>query len=59
MVQINGKVRARVDAPPEVSPEDMKELALADQRVQEFVRGKEVRKVIAVPGKLVNIVISG
>lgn len=59
VVQINGKVRARVDAPPEVSPEDMKELALADQRVQEFVRGKEVRKVIAVPGKLVNIVISG
>ncbi|MCJ7592099.1 MAG: class I tRNA ligase family protein, partial [Woeseiaceae bacterium] len=57
VVQVNGKLRARlsvaVDAPSSV----VEELALADENVQRFIDGKDVRKVIVVPGRLVNIVV--
>ncbi|WP_243495215.1 leucine--tRNA ligase [Priestia aryabhattai] len=56
VVQINGKVRAKLNVPAEASREELQDIAMANEDVQEFIEGKTVRKVIAVPGKLVNIV---
>ena len=54
--QINGKVRAKLMVPVDSSKEALEELALANEQVKEQIAGKTVRKVIAVPNKLVNIV---
>ncbi len=56
ILQVNGKVRDRVDVPAEISREDLEKLALANERVQEHLAGKQVKKIIVVPGKLVNVV---
>jgi leucyl-tRNA synthetase len=56
-VQINGKVRLRLMVPAEISKEELEKAALADERVRPLIEGKQVRKVIVVPGKLVNIVV--
>jgi leucyl-tRNA synthetase len=56
IVQVNGKLRARIMVPADVSKEDAEKAALAEENVQSFIDGKTVRKVIVVPGKLVNIV---
>ena len=56
VVQVAGKVRARIETPVSAGEEDAKRLALADPHVQEHLGGKEPRKVIYVPGKLVNLV---
>jgi len=56
-IQVNGKLRSRVVAAPDVSEEDLRASALADERVQSLVDGHEVVKVIVVPRRLVNIVI--
>ncbi len=55
-VQIQGKVRARITVPAEAEPKDVEAAALADREVQKHIAGKLVKKVIVVPGKLVNIV---
>jgi leucyl-tRNA synthetase len=55
-VQILGKVRSRITVPAEAQQETIESAALADERIQELLVGKTVRKVIVVPGKLVNIV---
>jgi leucyl-tRNA synthetase len=57
VVQVNGKVRARFEAPPETPKEALEETALAMPRVQELTEGKEVVKIVVVPGRLVSIVI--
>ncbi|MFZ3150810.1 MAG: leucine--tRNA ligase [Anaerolineaceae bacterium] len=57
IIQVNGKLRDRLTVPPSISEEDAKTLALASQPVQQFIGDKPVRKVIIVPGKLVNIVV--
>jgi leucyl-tRNA synthetase len=57
VVQVNGKVRSRVFAPFGTAKDAMEKLAMADEKVQPFVAGKRVVKVIAVPDKLVNIVV--
>ncbi|WP_104370577.1 leucine--tRNA ligase [Desulfocucumis palustris] len=57
VVQLNGKVRERVLVPADITPDKMKELVLAQPRVQNMIEGKQVVKVIPVPGKLVNIVV--
>jgi leucyl-tRNA synthetase len=54
--QINGKVRAQVEADSGITAEEMKEMALSHPRIRELTEGKQIRKVIPVPGKLVNIV---
>ncbi len=54
--QVNGKVRARVDAPSDASREALEALALASEGVQQHLNGHQVVKVVVVPGKLVNIV---
>ena len=56
VVQVNGKVRAKINIPKDLSKEDMQELALQNENVKLSIEGKEIKKVIAVPQKLVNIV---
>ncbi|OZM56116.1 leucine--tRNA ligase [Lottiidibacillus patelloidae] len=56
VVQLNGKVRAKLSVPVDASKEQLEKIALEDVKVKEQIEGKTVRKVIAVPGKLVNIV---
>ncbi len=56
VVQVNGKVRTKLNISAKASKEQMEEIAMADESVQQQIEGKTIRKVIAVPGKLVNIV---
>ena len=56
-VQINGKVKARVDVPAEASQDEIEAVALADPRVAELTEGKTVVKTIVVPGRMVNLVV--
>ena len=56
VVQVNGKVRAKLMVAKDATREDLEQIALADETVKEQIDGKDVKKVIAVPGKLVNIV---
>ncbi len=56
VVQVNGKVRAKLQVPATASKEQMEETAMNDETVKEQLEGKTIRKVIIVPGKLVNIV---
>jgi leucyl-tRNA synthetase len=56
-IQVNGKLRSRVIAAPDVSEEDLRASALADERVRALIDGREVVKVIVVPRRLVNVVI--
>jgi len=55
-VQINGKLRARLTVPANITDAELRERALADDKVHAALEGKQVRKVIVVPKKLVNIV---
>ncbi|MGQ9523597.1 MAG: leucine--tRNA ligase [Armatimonadota bacterium] len=57
VVQVNGKVRDRLTVPADTSEKDLEHLALASDRVKALLDGKQVRKVIVVPGRLVNVVI--
>lgn len=57
VVQVNGKVRSQISMDPDSDQEQMKEAAFADEKIINFLSGKEPRKVIVVPKKLVNIVI--
>jgi leucyl-tRNA synthetase len=57
IVQVNGKLRDRLEAPADISEDAAKELALASEKVRPHVEGKEIRKAIYVPGRLVNLVV--
>lgn len=57
VVQINGKLRSRLEVAASCSREELEKLALADDAVSRFLEGKAVKKIIVVPKKLVNIVI--
>lgn len=56
VVQVNGKLRADFAAPADASKEDLEKGALEQEKIKPHVEGKTVRKIIVVPGKLVNIV---
>ena len=56
-IQVNGKLRSRVIASPGVSEDELRQSALADERVRALIDGREVVKVIVVPERLVNVVI--
>ncbi|MGW7848411.1 leucine--tRNA ligase [Staphylococcus xylosus] len=56
VIQVNGKVRAKVNMPKDISKEAMEEVALGNENVKSEIAGKDIKKVIAVPKKLVNIV---
>jgi len=57
VIQVNGKVRDRTKVPSEISEEDAKELSLASEKIQPYIRDKKINKVIYIAGKLVNIVV--
>ena len=57
VVQLNGKVRQRITVSASASQEDIKSLALNDSKIKEQTKDQEIKKVIVVPGKLVNIVV--
>ncbi len=59
VVQVNGKLRGRVTVAAEASEETIKAAALADENVRRFIGDKPLRKVILVPGKLLNLVVAG
>ncbi len=54
---MNGKVRDRIEAPATASQDELIALAKESPRIREYVDGKEIRREIVVPGKLVNIVV--
>ena len=56
VVQVNGKLRSRIQADAEADRDQLETLAMADENVQRFIEDKTVRKVVVVPGKLVNVV---
>lgn len=58
-IQVNGKVRGRVTVPAEASQADLERIAQSDPRILELLAGKQIVKVIVVPGRLVNIVVKG
>lgn len=58
VVQVNGKLRAKLSVAADAAKEVIEALALADENVQKFVDGKTIRKVIVVPKRLINVVVS-
>jgi leucyl-tRNA synthetase len=58
VIQVNGRVRDRVEVSSDLSDEELIAQARSSTRVQEFLNGKEIRKEIVVSGKLVNLVIA-
>lgn len=58
VVQVNGKVRDRISVPADISGEEMEKVALSSEKVKKYTAGKRIAKVIVVPGKLVNVVVS-
>ena len=57
VLQVNGKVRDRIQVPVDISEQQAEVLALESDAVKKFITGKEGRKVIIIPGRLVNIVV--
>ncbi len=57
VLQVNGKVRSRLAVPFGTPQPELEKRALADPKLQPFLEGKQVGKVIVVPDKLVNIVV--
>ena len=58
VVQVNGKVRGRIEAAPGTARDALQQQALAEENVSRFVADKEIRKIIVIPDKLVNIVVA-
>jgi leucyl-tRNA synthetase len=56
-IQVNGKVRSRVQVPAEAEEDAVKAAALGEEKIAEALAGKEPRKLIVVPGRLVNVVV--
>jgi leucyl-tRNA synthetase len=57
VVQVNGRVRDRLEVSSDASEEEIRQLALESRRVQRFLAGQAVSKVVYVPGRLVNVVV--
>lgn len=57
VIQVNGKLRSKVDVPADTSDQTLKEMALADPKIKNFLQGKPAKDIIIVPKKLVNIVV--
>jgi len=58
-VQVNGKVRATITLPSDADKDTTEKIALGDSNVQKFTDGKDIKKIIVVPGRIVNIVVAG
>lgn len=59
VLQVNGKVRSKLQVAPGTPKEELEKLALNDPKIQGWIEGKEVKKVIVVPNRLVNLVVAG
>ena len=57
VVQVNGRLRDRIEVPAGIADDEAREAALDSKRVQTYLKGKEIAKVVHVPGRLVNIVV--
>jgi len=57
VIQVNGKLRSRVTVPVDSPEEEIKKIALSDEKARKWIEGKEIKKVIVVPKKLVNVVV--
>ena len=57
VIQVNGKLRGQFSVATDTSEESIKQMALEEERIKKFTDGKEIKKVIYVKGKLVNIVV--
>ena len=57
VVQVNGKVRARIAVGIDEEEESLKEIVLSHQKIKEWIQEKPVRKFVVIPNKLVNVVI--
>lgn len=57
VVQVNGKVRSRINIPADMDEETVKRTALEDEKVRNYIEGQTILKVVAVPGKLINVVV--
>ncbi|QMU56672.1 MAG: leucine--tRNA ligase [Candidatus Mycalebacterium zealandia] len=55
--QVNGKLRSQMQMPSDAATDEMESAALADERIKKLTEGKKIKKIIVVPGKLVNIVV--
>jgi leucyl-tRNA synthetase len=59
VVQVNGKLRGRIQVAASAGKEEIEQLAISEENVQRFVTDKAVKKIVVVPGRLVNIVVAG
>jgi leucyl-tRNA synthetase len=57
VIQINGKVRDKIEVESDISEEKAKELAISREKIKKWIKGKKIKKVVFVPGKLINIVV--
>ena len=56
MVQVNGKLRGKFQAAKDTDKDELQKQALDQEHVKKFVEGKDIKKVIVIPNKIVNIV---
>ena len=57
VVQVNGKLRSKLEVDASISEDELKSMALSDEKVVRFIGGNEIKKIIVIPEKLVNIVV--
>jgi leucyl-tRNA synthetase len=57
VVQVNGKIRAKMQVAVDLPEKELEQLALSDTKVNEYLKGKEIKKIIVVPNKLVSLVV--
>jgi leucyl-tRNA synthetase len=57
VVQVNGRLRATINVPAEISQEELKKIVFSNEKVKPWIQDKPIRNCIIVPGKIVNIVL--
>ncbi|MGA2223696.1 MAG: leucine--tRNA ligase [Syntrophobacteraceae bacterium] len=57
VVQVNGKLRSKITVPSDATDKELEEISLKDSKIRDLIAGRQVRKVVVVPKKLINIVI--
>ncbi|MDD3627646.1 MAG: class I tRNA ligase family protein, partial [bacterium] len=57
VIQVNGKIRSKIEVEAGISESKLKDLARTDEKIQKYLEGKDVKKVIVVPNKLVSFVV--
>ena len=56
-IQVNGKLRARLEVPIDIDEESLRQQVLAEERVREYTEGKDIITFVHVPGRMVNMVV--